>query len=81
MNTDASDVEDMNIHHLKECSLFCVASFEHWSCIFRTRSFTLCKNDRDFCDRFDSVAVSESILSSSTINLFVCCVNKPDGCS
>ena len=82
MNTDASDVEDMNIPNIKECSLlFCVASFEDWSCIFRTRSFTLCKNDQDFNDMSDSATVSESILSSSTINLSVCCVNKPDGCS
>ena len=82
MNIDASNVEDINIHHIQECLLLsCVASFEDWSNIFRTRSFTLCKNDRDFCDRFDSVAVSESISSSSTINLSVCCVNTPAGCS
>ena len=31
--------------HIKECLLLsCVASFEDWSCIFRTRAFTLCKN-------------------------------------
>ena len=61
MNTDASNVEDINIFHIKEClSLSCIASFEDWSSIFRTRSFTLFKNDRDFNERSDSVTVSES---------------------
>ena len=41
----------------------CIASFEEWSNIFRNRSFTLFKNDRDFWERFDSVAVSESMSS------------------
>ena len=46
-NTDACNIEDKNILHIKECLLLsCVASFEHWSSIFRTRSFTLFKNDR-----------------------------------
>ena len=32
MNTDACNVEDTNIHHVKECLLLsCVASFEEWS--------------------------------------------------
>ena len=32
MNTDASNVEDINIHHITECVvLSCVASFEDWS--------------------------------------------------
>ena len=49
MNTDASNVEDINIRHIKECLLLsCVASFEDWCNIFRTRSLTLCKNDLDF---------------------------------
>ena len=39
MNTDASIVEDINIHFFKECLLLsCVESLEDWSCIFRTRS-------------------------------------------
>ena len=67
MNTDASNVEDINIHQIKErLSMSCIASFEEWSNIFRNRSFTLFKNDRDHRERFDSVAVSESILSSMT---------------
>ena len=67
MNTDASSVEDMNIHHIKErLSMSCIESFEDWSNIFRIRSFTLFKNDRDLRERFDSVAVSESISSSMT---------------
>ena len=82
MNTDACDVEDINILHIKECLLLsCVASFEDWSNIFRTRSFTLCKNDLDFHDMSDSATVLESISSFSTMNLSVCCENKPDGCS
>ena len=56
-------------------------TFEDWSCIFRTRSFTLCKNDLDFNDKSDSVTVLEPTSSSSTINLSVCCMNKPGGCS
>ena len=70
MNTDASNVEDINIPHIQEClSLSCVASFEDWSNIFRTRSFTLCKNDRDFNERSDSVAVYDKpvcVLSERT---------------
>ena len=51
-----------NIHHFKQCLLLsCVASFEDWSNIFRTRSFTLCKNDLDFNDKSDSMTVLESI--------------------
>ena len=34
--------------------------------IFRNRSFTLFKNDRHLRERFDSVAVSESISSAMT---------------
>ena len=49
MKTDACNVEDINVHQIKEClSMSCVASFEDWSNIFRTRSFILCKNDLDF---------------------------------
>ena len=67
MNTDASHVEDVNIPHITECLLLsCVASFEDWSNIFRTRSFTLCKNDLDNNDMSDSATVSESISSSSS---------------
>ena len=82
MNTDASNVEDINIHHIQECLLLsCIVSFEDWSNIFRTRSFTLCKNVRDFNERSDSVTVLECISSSSMTNLSVCWVNKPAGCS
>ena len=62
MNTDASNVEDINIHQIKErLSMSCIASSWERSNIFRNRSFTLFKNDRDLRERFDSVAVSESI--------------------
>ena len=82
MDTDVCNVEDSNTHHIKECLLLsCVASFEEWSNIFRTRSFTLCKNDLDNNDMSDSATVSESISSSSTTNLSVCSVNKQGVCS
>ena len=68
MNTDASNVEDMNIPHVKECLLLsCVASFEDWSGIFRTRSFTLFRNDRDLRERFDS-ATTTGLPVLSSIN-------------
>ena len=58
MNTDASNVEDINIHQIIErLSMSCIESSEEWSNIFRNRSFTLFKNDRDLSERFDSVAV------------------------
>ena len=82
MNTDACNVEDINIHHIEECLLLsCAAYFEDWSNIFRNRAFALCKDDLDFNERSDSATVSESISSSSTMNLSVCCANKPGGCS
>ena len=78
MNTDAYNVEDMNIPQITECLLLsCVASFEDWSWIFRTRSFTLCKNDLDFTERSDSVTVSES--TSSHHNKSVCVLCEPTG--
>ena len=48
----------------------CIASFEDWTNILRNRSFTLCKNDRDFSERFDSVSISSSMtnLSVSWVN-------------
>ena len=73
MNGDASNVEDINIHQIKErLSMSCIASFEDWFNIFRTRSSTLCKNDRDFNEMSDSVTVLESISSLSMTNLSVC---------
>ena len=67
MNTDASNVEDINIHQIiKRLSMSCIASSGERSNIFRNRSFTLFKNDRDLGERFDSVAVSESKSSSMT---------------
>ena len=50
--------EDINILHITEClSLSFVASFEDWFCLFRTWSFTLCKNDLDCNDISDSAQV------------------------
>ena len=69
MNTDSSNVEDINIHQIIErLSMSCIASFGEQSNIFRNRSFTLFMIERDFKERFDSVTVSESI-SSSMSNL------------
>ena len=48
MNTDASNVEDINIHQIIErLSMSCIASSGERPNIFRNRSFTLFKNDRD----------------------------------
>ena len=70
MNTDASNVEDINIHQIIErLSMSCIESSGERSNIFRNRSFTLFKKDRDLRERFDSVTVSESISSSSMTNL------------
>ena len=81
MNTGASNVDFINIHQIKEfLSMSCIAYFEEWYKIFRNRSFTLCKNDSDFNEKSDSVAVSESISLSSMTNSSVCWVNGPAGC-
>ena len=65
-NTDACHVEDIDFPH----------TFDEWSNIFRTRSFTLCKNDLGFNEKSQTVTVSESISSLSTVNLSVCCVQQ-----
>ena len=68
--------------HKKEYLLLsCVASFEDWSGIFRTQTFTLCKNGPDFNDMSDSLAVLQSISSSATMNLTVCRAKKQGNCS
>ena len=67
MSTDASNVEDINIRQIKErLSMSYIASVGEWSHIFRNPSFTLSRNDRDFSERLDSAAVSESISISMT---------------
>ena len=59
MNTDDSNVEDMNIHHITECfSLTSVTFIEDRFGLVRTRSFTLFKNDLDPNDKSDSVSSS-----------------------
>ena len=69
MNTDASTVEDINILQIIErFSMSRIESSGDLFSIFRNRwSFTLLRNARDFRERSDSVAVSESI-SISMIN-------------
>ena len=58
MNTDARNVEDINILHITEClSLSFVASFEDCFCLFCTTSCTLSKNDLDPNDNSDSASV------------------------
>ena len=67
MNTDASNVEDINIHQIIErLSMSCVESSGERFSIFRDRSFTLFRNERGFREKSDSVAVSESISISMT---------------
>ena len=67
MKTDASTVEDINIPQIIErLSMSYIASSGERFNIFRNRSFTLFKNDRDLRESFDSVAVSESLSSSMT---------------
>ena len=64
---DASNVEVINIRQIIDSlSMVCIASSEELSNTFRNRSVTLFKNDRDLGEKFDSVAVSESISSSMT---------------
>ena len=68
MNTNASNVEDINIVQIKECLLLSfIASFEHLSSIIHPA-----KNDCVLNGMSDSVAVLESISSSSMSNLSVC---------
>ena len=70
MNTDACNVEDINIHQIIErLSMSCIESSGERFSIFRNRSFTLFRNERDFRGRFDSVAMSESISISMTNSL------------
>ena len=67
MNTDASNVENINIHQIIErLTMSCIASSGERSNIFRNRSLTLFMNERDFRERSDSAAVSESISISMT---------------
>ena len=71
MNTDACNVEDINIHHITEwLSLSFVTSFEDWYCLFRTWSFTLCKNDLDPHDNSDSASVCKN--SSYRFQQWIC---------
>ena len=67
MNADASNVEDVNITQIIErLSMSCIESSGERFSIFRNRSSTLFKNYRDLREKFDSVAVPESISSSMT---------------
>ena len=67
MNTDAYNVEDINIYQIRErLSMSCIKSSGERFSIFRNRSFTLFRNERDFRVRSDSAAVSESISISLT---------------
>ena len=60
-------VEDINIHQIIErVSMSCIESSGERFSIFRNRSFTLFRNERDFRERSDSAAVSESISISNS---------------
>ena len=63
MNTDASNVEDINIPQVVErLSMSCIASLlKNGPISFAIDHSPLFMNDRDFRERFDSVTVSESI--------------------
>ena len=70
MNTDASTVEDINIHQIiGRLSMSCIESSGERFIIFRNRLFTLFRNERDFRERSDSVTVSESLSTSITNSL------------
>ena len=63
MNTDASTVEDINIHQIIErLSMSSIESSGKRFSIFRNRSFTLFMNERDFRERSDSATVSDCLL-------------------
>ena len=74
MNAGASNVEDKNIHPNHKTFVQCLALnlLENGSTSFRNRSFTLFRNERDFRERFDFAAVSESISSSSMTKTCLC---------
>ena len=76
MNTDASTVEDINIHQIKErLAMSCIESSGERFSIFRNLSFTLFRNELDFWERSNSATLSDSISSSSMTNLSVCWLN------
>ena len=67
MNTDACNVEDINIHRIRERLLMsCIESSGERFSIFRSRSFALFRNELGFRERSDSAVVSESISISMT---------------
>ena len=67
MNTDASTVEDINIpQNIERLLMSCIENSGERFSIFRNRSLTLFRNERDFRERSDSAAVSESISISMT---------------
>ena len=62
MNTDDSNVENMNTHHMTEYFLLSSVTFiEDRFCLFRTWSLTLSKNDLDPNDVREYVSSEESI--------------------
>ena len=80
MNTDACNVEDINIPHITEClSLSFVASFEDWYCLFRTWSFTLCENNLNPNDNSDSAGVHIIVFNNESVR--VLCEYNRSNCS
>ena len=60
-----------NIHQIIErLSMTCIESSGER--IFRNRSFTLFRSERDFKERFDSAAVSESISQTCHFRVSPC---------
>ena len=83
MNTDACNVEDMNIPQIMEhLSVSCIESSGERFSIFRNRSFTLFRSERDFRERFDSAHLSslfhseesDELASVTGFPVHVCCL-------
>ena len=71
LNTNASHVEDIDNPH----------TFAEWSNIFRTRSFTLCKNDLDFNEKSETETVSRVhiiVINSESVRV-LCATNQVVG--
>ena len=76
MNTDASNVEDIKIHQIKNvCRCLALHLLKSSPVSFAIDHSPCAKNDRDFNETSDSVAELESTPSSSLTNLSVSWVN------
>ena len=73
MNTDACNVEDINILHIKECLLLsCVASLENWFCLFHTFIIHPVQEWSGFCRHvwfFDGVRVHIIVINNKSVRV------------